>query len=645
MTYNWYDTRASTWYEGYDSTTGTGKNKGSFVDLTTLTAGTDDYNTALDAVTNNIIGLFEQKGITAAQAKASDDFTALVDKAKAGDTKGAFQGAAKAVTSAKDRGDLWGASVDEGGEALKGKSYLEAVKAGDVKDATVESLFLEGFLRSDAAMAADTSGKEYWDHRLAGTGDYGEAMSISDIAASFLASDEAAVRDIYHTEYGREADDEGLNYYLTSNDEELTGVSDADNFLHIITYRGDDLNNDGLITKEEQAKSKYNVSAETSVRDDYQNIMGQVSQEANKANNPFFTAATNEDVAKYVDYIRDARSATGTHQEGEIAANIDTTTGERLKGVGKYDDASDELIFANTHLAYKGLTQDALNQGDVDDWDEDGAKPTMMGRFGTKAEQKVYMDKHMDGDSGDLKAAQDSGKFIRGDDELKASDDMNAYGKKVFASVMDKKWGALTHEKEKTLDDYVPWEKVKSPIKTPTGNGNGDGDGDGENNGENNGKKKKKKGGGGSTNVTKDELTKLIHKDNIDIWKKNSSLWLPTAEKPKDKGPIGEDGWRIDPKQPDLPSSILVNRRDINYMPNVSSDVQDTSGYAQAKKAFDTSIQTAYERQAAQGQVGQRLTSTSAKGVKMKRSKASRMGTIRGTRQLGREQQTKSLNI
>ena len=80
-------------------------------------------------------------------------------------------------------------------------------------------------------------------------------------------------------------------------------------------------------------------------------------------------------------------------------------------------------------------------------------------------------------------------------------------------------------------------------------------------------------------------------------------------------------------------------------MPNVSSDVQDTSGYAQAKRDFDSSIQNAYARQAAQGQVGQRLTGTSAKGVTRKRSKASRMGTIKGTKQLGREQQTQSLNI
>tara|TARA_R100000458_G_scaffold36975_1_gene34437 strand:- start:1 stop:1902 length:1902 start_codon:yes stop_codon:yes gene_type:complete len=633
MTYNWYDTRASTWYEGYgpmgeEGGDTTYNNTGSFVDLTTLTAGTDDYNTALDAITNNILGLFEDKGITAEQAKESDNFKALLDKAKAGDTKGAFQGAASAVTSAETRGDLWGASVEEGGDALKGKSFLEAVKAGDIKDATVSDLFTTGFLRDDAAMAADTSGKQYWDHRLAGTGGYGEAMSIAEIAASFLASDEAQVRDIYHKEYAREADTAGLNYFLTSNDESITGISDAQNMLNIISYRGEDLNNDGVITKEEQAKSKYNVSAETSVRDDMQNILGLVSKEAHKANNPFFTAANNEDVAKYVDYIRDARSSTGTFQEGELASNIDATTGERIKGQGVYDDSSDEMLFTNTHLAYRGLTKDALNQGDVDDWDEDGADPTYMGRFATNAEIKAYMDAHMEGDSGDLKAAQDSGKFIRGDDELKASDDMNEYGKNVFASVMDKKWGALTHEKEKTLDDYVPWDKVKSPITVGTDPITGD-----------------PIITGGSTNVTKTEIEKLINKDNLDIWKKNSSLWSPTAEIPEDKGPTGEDGWRIDPSKPDLPSSILVNRRNIDYMPNVSSDVQDTSGYGQAKTQFDQAVAGTPIARTAQGTTGQRFTGTSAKGVRMKRSKASRMGTIRGTKQLGREQQTKSLNI
>ena len=288
--------------------------------------------------------------------------------------------------------------------------------------------------------------------------------------------------------------------------------------------------------------------------------------------------------------------------------------GARVAGVGNTDASYDDSLFTNTHIGYRGLTMDALNQGDADDFrgldldgdgqvtgDEITANPTGMGRFGTVAEVKEYMDQHSGVDSDDLRAAQDSGTFKR---DLGST---NAYGQKVFDSVHPKLWGAVTAEDP--YKKYVPWE---DPFE-------------------------------GS--VTKKELEALTLPENLDTWKKNSSLWMPSQNTGKGKGPIGEDGWRITPTTPDLPTPLPVDRKDINYMPNVSSDVQDQSGYAQAKKDFDASIQNAYTRQAAQGQVGQRLTGTSAKGVKMKRSKASRMGTIRGTKQLGREQQTQSLNI
>ena len=67
----------------------------------------------------------------------------------------------------------------------------------------------------------------------------------------------------------------------------------------------------------------------------------------------------------------------------------------------------------------------------------------------------------------------------------------------------------------------------------------------------------------------------------------------------------------------------------------------------QAKKEFDTEqskIQVPVQPLAS-ATVGQRLTGTSAKGVKMKRSKAATSTRSRGTKQLGREQQTQSLNI
>ena len=588
MTYNWYDTRASTWYEGYDPTQGTGKNQGSFVDLSTLTQGTADYTKALDAVTNNIIGLFEQKGITAAQAQASDDYKNLIAQAKAGDTKGAFQGAAAAVTSAADRGDLWGADASEGGDVMRGKSFFDNVS----DTTTIQDLYTQGF--GDTVDEIDAEGLKYWEDRLAGTGGHGEAMTIQEIAASFAASDEAQLRDAYHAQYGRDADDAGLDYWLKSNDESATGISDVDNFLNAVTYRGEDQDGDGIVSAEERLTSKYVVQDETKIRDDFQNIMGQVSNEANKANNPFYTAANTADVFKYMDHIK----ASG----GDA---IDPVTGERIAGVGNKGASYDNALFTNTHIGYKGLTMDAGNQGDVDDWDADGAQPTMMGKFSTKAEIKEYMDEHMGGDSGDLAAAQASGAFSRD------KQDTTAYGQKVFDSVAKTTWGATTHEKSKDPEDYVTWD---DPF-------------------------------GGK--MTKEEAEKLIHPDNIEVWKKNSSLWQPDVTLPDPPGGgTSPDDWRPTPTTPDLPTNLPVSRSDINYIGGVSSDVQDRSGYQAAKRQFDNStIRLPYIQQAAQGQVGKRLTDTSAKGVRMKRSKASRMGTIRGTKQLGREQQTKSLNI
>ena len=108
------------------------------------------------------------------------------------------------------------------------------------------------------------------------------------------------------------------------------------------------------------------------------------------------------------------------------------------------------------------------------------------------------------------------------------------------------------------------------------------------------------------------------------------------------------DAWTYNPVTPDLPTNIPINRQKVDYMPGFTSDVQMHSDvkYADRAKEFQTEYDSVpHTAETAQGQAGQRFTGTSAKGVRMKRSKASRMGTIRGTKQLGREQQTKSLNI
>ena len=83
-------------------------------------------------------------------------------------------------------------------------------------------------------------------------------------------------------------------------------------------------------------------------------------------------------------------------------------------------------------------------------------------------------------------------------------------------------------------------------------------------------------------------------------------------------------------------------------MPNQPADDFSSTPYGAAKDEFNINPpreeKDIPKPELATQAVGQRFTGTSAKGVKMKRSKAS-MGTIRGTKQLSREQQTKSLNI
>jgi len=586
MTYNWYDQRASLWYQGYGPHGGgsSSANAGSFLDLSTLTEGTDDYNKALDGVTNNIIGLFEQKGITSAQAQQSQQYQNLVNQAKAGDTKGAFQGAAAAVTSAADRGDLWGADASEGGDEMRGRSFLEKIanltdeelaESTHTPEEQIQKLYQFGFGRE-----GKDEGIDHWKKSME------DGMSIQKMARLFAESDEAQVRDVYHEQYGRDAEMDGVLYWL-ENDEEESGESDAERLERIMEYRGEDLDGDGTIDPEERLTSKYVVQDETKIRDDLQNILGQVSNEENRANNPFFTDANNADVERYMDHIK----AGGSDE-------IDKTTGERIAGVGERSENFENALFTNTHIGYRGLTQDAINQGDIDDWDEDGAEPTGMGRFGTVAEIKEYMDDHSGVDSDDLQAAQDSEEFSR------EPEDTKDYAEGVFSSVMDTTWPVLENEKPKTLNDFQQWDPFEP-------------DGD---------------------KITKQDVEDRLLPQNWSHWKGRMSKDI----KPRGTTPLN---WSTKVKTPDMPTPLPVDKPDIDYMPNVSSDVQDTSGYGQAKTQFDQAVAGTPIARTAQGQAGQRFTGTSAKGVKMKRSKASRMGTIRGTKQLGREQQTKSLNI
>tara|TARA_B100000131_G_scaffold163288_1_gene157907 strand:+ start:1295 stop:2845 length:1551 start_codon:yes stop_codon:yes gene_type:complete len=516
MTTDWSKTWAGAngWYDGYDST-----NTGSFVDINSLSGAERDA--AITAVRENIIGLLEQKGVTRAQildptTDVGRFYQTQMDNASGGAanaTRDAFQAAAQHTTSNVDRGNTWGADDD----ATIGRTFLDSITADST--ASISDLYTSGFGR-----AADQGGLDYWQAEL----DSGR-MNIQQIAQAFSESEEANIRDVYADEYGRDADAAGLQYWR-----DVSEGDDSDLVRRSVQYRGD--------TYEQ---------AESSIRDAGWEYLGQASNEAQRSTMPtlgdnrLFTAMENTDVVDWVEQI----------QRGDM-------TLEEVIGAAQ-TDADGNVISGSGGILYnRGDYMDAHNQYDVDDWDEDGANPTGMGRFASLQ---------------DVQAAIDAGQ---------TPDDV----RKILAKT---KWGALTHEKLKNFGDH---------------------------------------------GTSQDLYNQAVNNFTSTYWKPEQTSnqqqgdWTPTVP---DKG-------SRPPKPP-------VDRREIDYLPNQPADQFSSTPYGAAKDEFN--INPPREEKdipkpalAAQ-RVGQRFTGTSAKGVALKRSKRSKLGTIRGTKQLGREQQTQSLNI
>ena len=99
-------------------------------------------------------------------------------------------------------------------------------------------------------------------------------------------------------------------------------------------------------------------------------------------------------------------------------------------------------------------------------------------------------------------------------------------------------------------------------------------------------------------------------------------------------------------KKPEKPKGLDVDKSTIDYMPGVKADQFSSTPYTQAKTEF-TAEQGKKQTPTtlATPDVMQRFTDTSAKGVSIKRSKAAKSNRSKSTKQLGREQQTQSLNI
>jgi len=110
----------------------------------------------------------------------------------------------------------------------------------------------------------------------------------------------------------------------------------------------------------------------------------------------------------------------------------------------------------------------------------------------------------------------------------------------------------------------------------------------------------------------------------------------PIIGPPKDDDPIDDD------------DGIVVTNEEVDYTPELTSDVEDSSSYGASKEAFDNAaagIDTPGPDMFIRNSQGM-TTGESAKGVRLKRSKKFKTGEAAlGTKQLGRQLQIKSLNI
>ena len=537
----WEETMGADWYKGYDDKV----NTSNFVAIKTMPAG-PSKDKAIALAQEEIIGLLEQKGVTRDQilnpntdvGKYFDDAMDRVENSTSNvDTRNVFQDVAYSETSATDRGSKWGADDDH----TMGRTYLD--KIASEGGASIADLYDKGFGRTESEMAADTTGPTYWQNKL----DSGE-MTIQQIANAFAQSEEANIKDVYADEFNRDTDETGLQYWMnvssaTNSKATNHGAFDASDLVRdSIRLRG----------KGEQIES--------SVRDHGWLTMGQSSTRGQRG-----------------DYTAEEVAAGAVNLKPPDAPFTDMETEQVLDWVNQIRKGNMTLDEVKDILTDRSDRMSAFNEGDTDDYttkdiNGDGeitpdevqtGSPTGMGRFASLQE---------------IQATIDSGETP---DQIRERLGMQ-------------KWGLLTHENEKKLEDFKRKSKDYDQYRS--------------------------------------------------TWQGGIDGTIPA---PTPGTGVGQPGWTPEvPDKPSRPEPFPVDRKDIEYMPGEKPDQFSSTPYGAAKKEFDTTKgqgQLPTQPLATQ-QVGQRFTGTSAKGVKMRRSKAA-MGTIRGTKQLGREQQTKSLNI
>ena len=542
MTTSFKDTMGADWYEGYDDKV----NTSNFVAIKTMPAG-PAKDKAIALAQEEIIGLLEQKGVTRDQilnpntdvGKEFDKYMDRVENSKSNvDTRNVFQDVAYSKTSDADRDNDWAGS---GRDYLTTLSDTESTGAASLNE--IADLYRQGFGREP-----DREGLLYWGS---------SGQSLQDIATAFKDSEEANIRTSYSEHYGRDIRDEGLNYWLEHTGEDTYSADKDDRVDTLSQAEGSAakaFDASKLVERSLADRSNEYRQHETAIRDHGWLTMGQASSEAQRATMPTNQAGqqlfTDMETEQVLDWVSKVRSGDMTLQ--------DVTN--------QLTDRSDRMSAFNEGDTDDYTTKDINGDGWITADEKQTGTPTGMGRFASLQE---------------IQETIDSGETP---DEIRERLGMQ-------------RWGLLTHENEKALEDFkrtsADYDKYRDTftgnIPTPGG----------------------------------------IY-DNPTPGTGTGTGWTPEV-----------------PTKPGIPPKPPVDRTEINYMPGVKPDPFDETPYGAAKKEVDTTKgQTPTPTQPlASPTVAQRFTGTSAKGVALKRSKRSKMGTIGGTRQLTREQQTQSLNV
>ena len=290
-----------------------------------------EVQTTADSL-NMTNALLEAKGIT----PGSNEAIAIMNEVGAGLTDDSQVELMQDVASLTEedtavaRGDKWGGSDD-----TMGKSWLEGIASGTISSegVTLDDLYRTGFGRSDKQMAADTEGVEWWQK---------QDLSIAEMAGHFVHSEEAKIKDVYHEEYGRDVDEEGLDYWQNWTPE---GVDGDHNDFDITSLDGRNVLLDSV-----QARDNEWEQAETTVRDLLSSELGLHSTDAQRAGDSLldtdgdgvgdiFTDASEDDVFRMME--------SGDFGASEIADKRKMQ--EAARGMGDYGGGHDDVGATRIH--------------------------------------------------------------------------------------------------------------------------------------------------------------------------------------------------------------------------------------------------------------------------------------------------------